>query len=152
MAPSKGYLKRRIIAALYFISLSIGWIFVSILFIWGQSILQLIFSNIPAAGIYLLQLFRFRAITTFLLLTAIFAAIYYSLTRSNISFRSCIKSAALVSVAWIIFSFAFSFYVQYISAAERSYSSIGLIMLFCIWLRSCILLFLCGGVVARHVL
>ena len=70
------------------------------------------------------------------ILTLFFAVVFTALPNCKLSFKSQLPGAAICSVAWYVFSFGLSVYVDYFNGFSM-YGSLTTIALIMLWLYFC---------------
>ncbi len=88
--------------------------------------------------------FVFRFTIAIFLLTLFSALIYKISVRRKINFVSVLPGALFCSIAWIILSLAFNFYVDNFSRYSTIYGSIGSVFVLMLWLNLVINVLLIG--------
>lgn len=136
----RGYFRRRILAILYFLFLTISFLIILIGIVFGRLILRLL---IHSRYVY------FSISGSFMLLLILFTLIYFLLPTKKLPLKSCLWSGLFVSLGWLLFSVLFSIYVNLFSEYTELYGIIGLLILAAIWLRFCISVVLYGGIFAK---
>lgn len=144
-----GFLLRRLSGIVYFLFLWTAITVMLIAHVFGQSILNFLFSHTVTISQFWLLLLRLRFLYTIALLSVFFAFVYRIFPEEKAKKSYCLLSGAAVSAAWSLFSWLFSIYVNYISSHHRLYGGIGLLILSVIWLHICIILILQGGVLCK---
>ena len=93
-------------------------------------------------------IYRLRSPYMLVLFGLLFALIYWFFSKRELRFRWCFLGGLGASACWVLVSWAFSIYVNYFAGYVKLYGGIGLLILTCIWLHICLLLFLYGALVA----
>ncbi len=146
---NRGFLHRRITGIVYFLFLWIAITVMLIAHVFGQAILNLLLSYAGAVSQLWQLLLRLRFLYTIGLFSVFFAVVYRVIPERKARKTHCLISGCTVSVAWTLFSWLFSLYVNHFASHQRLYGGIGLLLLSSIWLHICIILILQGSVLCQ---
>lgn len=135
---------KRLLAILYIIVLSICSNLTLLLIVFGIHILSLLQSRFPVIPDFIFTIVHFRAFTAVLFLTCLISIMYKLHPSTNIAFRFCLLGGLFTAIGWSVLSFFFSIYVNYFAQKYLLFGELGALLLFAIWLRACIILFLIG--------
>ncbi len=144
-----GFFRRRIIAAFYFLFLGSALLLSLLILVFGDSLLDFVLQYDIAPIKLITTIFRLRSVVTILLLGPLFSLMYRVLPSSKRPFGLCVQSGYFAASAWVVFSIAFSVYVDNFSNFPKLYGSIGGIALTALWLRICVTVLLEGAVLIR---
>ncbi len=75
----------------------------------------------------------------------ILAALYYYTPSKRLRWRDVLPGAIFATIAWIIASMGFSFYVDNFNNYSRLYGSIGAVIVFLVWLYLTSIIVITGG-------
>ena len=138
------YFKARAISILYTI-LFITVLFTTIvLFGFGNSIAELIPEHMQIIVRISKTVLQWKIIVL-PILTVTFALFYKILPKEKNSLVKQLPGAVLAALAWVIFSYIYSIYVQYFSNYSYVYGSLAAILLLMLWLYTCMNIFLLGA-------
>lgn len=84
-------------------------------------------------------------IATVFALTVFFSGLYYAASRRHISFHRHIVGSAVAALGWSVFSYVFSVYIEYFVDYSYIYGSLGIMVVFMIWLYFCMNIVLVGA-------
>ena len=149
MEQKKLYILRRFTAIAYFLLLEAGLLAMLGFYVFGRQILDGCLRWFPGLSDLMHLILRLRVVYTVLPLGFLFAAVFYFFPARRLRFRFCLAGGVISAVGWIVLSLGFSIYVNYISNLNRLYGSLGVILLAAVWLHSCMVLVLCGGLFAQ---
>lgn len=94
-------------------------------------------------------LMQWRLPLLVILMIIAFTIMYASTVQRNRSFLKTIlphlPGAILAAIGWILFSYAYAFYIRYFPNASYIYGSLGAICLIMLWLYSCMIILLLGA-------
>ncbi|EJO5346846.1 YihY/virulence factor BrkB family protein [Clostridium botulinum] len=75
----------------------------------------------------------------------VLASLYYYIPSKRLRWREVLPGAIFATVAWIIASMGFSFYVDNFNNYSRLYGSIGAVIVFLVWLYLTSIIIITGG-------
>lgn len=131
--PHSNYLNRRIKALFLTIILVILFVFTLFVLAFGNSILKFILSiNFLGDSIYyLFLLLKWPIAIIFMFI--MFKFIFTISPDTNIKSSNTTKGAFFTSVAWIVSTFVYSYYVQHFSHYDVFYGGLSSIIIMMIW-------------------
>ena len=143
----RGYFRLRIIASIYTVVILLILIVTFILGVFGRNILKKLIEN--AIGIEKIRT-DMISIASFVIMMGVtiiaFSGIYTYIPNKKISFKNQIPGSVFVASAWGIFTFGFSIYIEYFSGFT-TYGTLGIIILFLLWLYFCSYIMLVGAII-----
>ncbi len=142
---SRGYIKLRVGAIFYTLLLAALLIFCLVLLVFGNTIQELLESALPLVARFSSYVISFRNLLSIVLITFSFAVLYKILPNSEIKFRFQIPGAFIACLGWIIFSLAFSFYIDNLAQFSYTYGSLTTVVLMMLWLYFLMCIFLIGA-------
>lgn len=119
------------------------------LMVFGNQLVDLALYRIPQLKGIISFLMNFRFILVWLILTLLFSVIYAYVPDVKLSFREQIPGALFASVAWSIFSWGFSMYVNY-GNAYGIYGSLAIITIVLLWMYFCMYIMMIGAYLNRY--
>ena len=140
------------VSLLYTVALFGMLIVLLVLVVFGQLLLELIqthFAWLAAPVTFVLQ---FRTLILLVLLTLFFMLLYRVLPGQKLSFKAQFPGAVLAAVGWLLFSFAFSLYIQNFANYSFIYGSLTAVVLLLLWLYTCMVILLLGAEVNAYLL
>ncbi len=78
-------------------------------------------------------------------------AIYFVLPDLRLTWREALLGAAIGTTAWVVTTLAFRLYVQHFGSYNKTYGTIGAVMVLLIWMYLTMLAILSAGVFAAEV-
>ncbi|NLP46641.1 MAG: YihY/virulence factor BrkB family protein [Epulopiscium sp.] len=135
----------RSIALFYTVALAIVIIFTFGALVLGKTIGEYIFSFFYMPHIFSLIWDWCRYVLSLCILVFIFAFLYRSTPNRTITIRESLPGAILATIAWVISSLLFSFYVNNFADFSSTYGSIGGIIALLIWLYISSIIIMMGG-------
>ncbi len=146
---TRNFVFKRIICIGYMLILIAGLLFNLGLRVFGQHILALLQQNLPRLARVFSALMDLRGLTLYLIMALVFVLIYTFFPNKKMRFYMQIPGALFTSLAWLLFSEAFSIYVNNFSTFSTLYGSIGVIILVMLWLYFCMSIVFIGAVINR---
>lgn len=146
----RGYFRLRVIASFYTVIILVGLTATFVLGVFGKRIMDWIGSLLPQIEV------DFHLVTThgyliiFAVMTLVFGMMYTYIPNRKLAFRKQLPGSAFVVLAWMIFTYGFSLYVDYFSSFT-AYGTLGTIILFLLWLYFCSYIMLIGAVINQFI-
>jgi len=145
----RGYFRLRLLSSFYMViilSVTVVTLGLSVFGNWVfTAVLQKVGLSRELPGLFV----RFRFLFIWLLLTVAFTLMYTYLPDKKLKLRGEIPGAVFSAVAWNLFSFGFSVYVEYFNSFS-AYGRLGTVTIFMLWLYFCNYLFLLGAQINRY--
>lgn len=141
---TRGYIALRISALFYTLFFAVGILFTLLLLVFGNHIFlwlsaRVLFLNKFAIVVGLRQLIGFLVLCIFFWFVYSFAP-----NRKTKLIRE-LPGAVFASLGWILFSFAFSFYINYIGNLSYFYGSLTSVIVLMLWLYICMYIVFIGA-------
>lgn len=123
-----------------------------VVLVYGEQVQDLIVSYLPANRFFqfVFRVINLRFIIVLSVLTAVFSVLYKWMPARKLRYAQQLPGALFSAVAWMLFSYIFSFYVS-LSDRFGAYGYIGTIMVAMMWLFYCFYFLLIGGYI-NHLL
>lgn len=144
----RNYFLIRMIASLYTAFMLLSVLISLIIVVFGNRLVHMVLYRIPKLEYLFGLLLHFRYLAIWVILTIFFAAIYAYVPNKKQHLREQIPGAAFSAMAWGIFCFGFSLYVDY--ADYSIYGSLAIIVLIMLWLYVCMYIILVGAYMNRY--
>lgn len=145
----RGYLRTRLISAMYTFAFLLVLLLTLVLHVFGTSIVQML----PPAATPLARFFTEVIDLRFFLLlgvqTLLFCAMYTVFPNQENRFCDSLPGALLASSGWLIFSDLFSIYVEHFASYTNIYGSVYAVALSMLWLYFCLSILFYGGALNR---
>lgn len=145
----RGLIARRFLALLYTVVFTLMIILSLIILVYGNQILQLLYTFLPLFSNAKPILFMMRSAVAFLLFVTYFVFLYRFVPNHKTTFRDELPGAGLAAFLWIAFSYLYSFYIDYNSAFSSIYGSLTHIVLLMLWMYFCIIFIFVGALLNR---
>lgn len=149
VVEERNYFLLRLIASVYMLIMLAAMVLSLVLMVFGNSLVEFVVAHIPQIEVLFSFLMHFRFLFVWLILTFVFAAIYAYVPNKKLKFREQLSGAAFAAVAWNIFSWAFSMYVDKTNAFSI-YGSLSIIIILMLWLYFCIYIIMIGAHINRY--
>ena len=146
---TRNFVFKRIICIGYMLILIAGLLFNLGLRVFGQHILSLLQHNVPRLARIFAALMEMRGLTLYLIMALVFVLIYTFFPNKKMRFYMQTPGALFTSLAWLLFSEAFSIYVNNFSTFSTLYGSLGVLILVMLWLYFCMSIVFIGAVINR---
>ncbi len=124
----------RIEGLFYTLLFILSTVLVMILFVFGNRIHKLIIEKFFSYGIISSFLLRIRTIFSIIVLFIVFLLLYKFVPRHKMNFKSQVPGAIFSAIAWIIFSYIFSMYIDIFDGFSNTYGSLSSIILVMLWI------------------
>lgn len=141
----RNYLVSRFISMVYTVIFLIAIIITMLLLVFGNKIFKLAISLLPALKDISILTFISRYLIVFFVLTMFFTIIFRVANFRRTTFVKVIPGAVFSSLGWIIFSYAFSIYVDNFSDMTYMYGSLTAVIILMLWIYFCIYIFFIGA-------
>ena len=142
----RSYFKLRVVASVYTVIILVAFIVTFVLGVFGRNILGWLAQCLPwfeaNTGFVSYSSYVFMV---FMVILA-FTGIYTYIPNRKLVFKKQFTGACFVSIAWSVFTFGFSLYVEYFSSFS-TYGTVGTVILFLFWLYFCCYIMLLGAVI-----
>lgn len=133
---TRNYFRLRLRAILYTLVLLVAIVLSLTLLVFGNSIQQLLMDYIPIVGKLTEVIIRLRSLIMMAVFVLFFAILFKMLPNRKAAIRSQLPGSVLCAVAWSVFSFGLSVYVDYFNGFSM-YGSLTTIALVMLWLYFC---------------
>lgn len=141
----RGYLHLRITALLHTVLLLALLLFSLVILVFGNGIQLFLEQAFPILAQLSAYIISIRTLLSLTLLSLVFALMYKILPNTKSGFRQQLPGAVFSSLGWMIFSLAYSLYMEYYARFSYLYGSLTAIVLWMLWLYFCMKIFLLGA-------
>ena len=143
---TRNYFWVKIRAILYTLVFLVAIVLAMVLLVFGNSIQDMIMEYIPFIGKLTGIILRLRTIIMLAVFILFFAILFKMLPNRKATIRSQLPGSVLCAVAWSVFSYGLSIYVDYFNGFSM-YGSLTTIALLMLWLYFCMyILMICGEI------
>lgn len=150
VAEDRGFLYTRFVSVLYTFLLLVVILLTLVLHVFGTTIMALA----PGWDLPVLEFFSEIIQGRFFLLlivqSLIFALMFTFLPNGRNRFRDTIPGALLASLGWLIFSNAYSVYVERFAGLSNIYGSVYAVALSMLWLYCCLSILFYAGALNQY--
>ena len=129
----RNYFLLRVIASFYTLIMLAAVISTLILILFGNKIFILAVTKVPSLRYMADFIMNFRLVFNTIILTLVFTVIYTYISNAKLKFKEQLPGAFTASVAWSVFSWGFSIYVNNYNSYSI-YGSLSLIVIIMLWL------------------
>ena len=137
LTETRNWFVLRFWAVIYTVVFTVAIVFTLVVLVFGNSLHDLVTQYVPILGWVTDFLYNFRGLAALGILMLFFAVVFTALPNRRLSFKSQLPGAAICSVAWYLFSFGLSIYVDYFNGFSM-YGSLTTIALTMLWLYFCV--------------
>ncbi len=143
----RNYFQLRFGAIFYTILILVLLILVLVVLVFGNRIEQFLENTFPilAEMNTLLFLLNMRTLLFVGVMMLFFAVMYKVLPHTKLRLRYQLLGALTASLGWILFSLAYSFYIDNFAGRSYTYGSLTAVVLLMLWLYFCMYIILIGG-------
>jgi len=145
----RNYFLQRIEACLYTVLMLAAMVLTLVILVFGNKLGAFIFRAFPRAEILMQSFMHVRFLPVWLILTLVFAVIYTYVPGLKLRFLYQLPGALFAAVAWSIFSWGFSVYVDRFNGFSM-YGNLTTVIIVMLWLYFCIYLLLVGANINRY--
>lgn len=143
---TRNYLILRLRAILYTLVMLAAIVMALVLLVFGNSIQDLLMQYFPIVGRLTQVIISLRSLIMMAVFIFFFAFLYKMLPNRKAAIRSQLPGSILCAVAWSVFSFGVSVYVDYFNGFSM-YGSLTTIALVMLWLYFCMyILLICAEI------
>jgi len=148
----RGYFRTRLLSVGYTFAFLLVLLVTLGLHVFGTRLLSLLRSNSHPFVAFLMELVDFRFFLLLLLQTALFTAMFMALPDRKNRLWDSLPGALLASSGWLVFSDAYSIYVEHFAHLSNVYGSVYAVALSMLWLYCCISIVFYGGALNRYLM
>ena len=136
LEENRNWFTMRLWAVVYTVGFLVAFVFVLGVLVFGNTLHNLAVGYIPVIKDFAEVLAHFRGLVLLGILFVFFVVIFTTLPNKKLQFRRQVPGAAICAIAWYVFSFALSIYVDYFNGFSM-YGSLTTIALIMLWLYFC---------------
>lgn len=141
----RGYIMIRLRAAFYMVIFVVAVVLSLIIIVFGNKILLIIERQYPLISRLTSLLAEVKNFAVLGVLTLLFWIMFKFIPRKRVKKSKQLPGAVISAVAWTIFSFGFSLYIDLSSGFANMYGSLTTIILVMLWLYGCMYIMLVGA-------
>ncbi|HTD62999.1 MAG TPA: YihY/virulence factor BrkB family protein, partial [Gemmatimonadaceae bacterium] len=150
VAETRPWWKRMLISSAFVIGAGVVGAIATIVFLDGENVVDAIagFVGLGATARVIWTVLQFPITAAFVTLLA--WAAYYVLPNLRLSSREALIGAVVATVSWIVVTLAFRVYVQHFGNYNKTYGTIGAVVVLLTWMYLTMLSVLIAGVLAAE--
>lgn len=141
----RGYVQLRATAVFYTVGFIAALVVVLLLMVFGNMILNLLMTYIPALGSLANAVRVIRWLVSFGFLMIFFMFLYTVIPERKTKFRNELPGAVVSAVGWVGFSALYSLYMDMFASRSNIYGSLAAIVFFLLWLYICMIILFVGA-------
>lgn len=149
VTEQRGYILLRIEACLYTVLMLAAMVLALVILVFGNTLARLILRQVPRLEMLLSLFLHFRFLPVWLMLAAVFAIIYTYVPKIRTRLRYQIPGALFAAIAWSVFSWGFSIYVDLFHGLSM-YGNLTTVIIIMLWFYFCMYLLLVGANINRY--
>lgn len=143
---NRPYLLQRLICMLYMVLLAAALLLTMAILVFGRSLIAYLETQRIPVFQFLAKVVQLRGLILLLLLSLLFAAIYYVFPNRRTRLRHVLPGAVSAALGWLIFTSAFSYYVRRFNDFSHFYGSLSTLVMGMLWLYFCMSILFYGQV------
>lgn len=148
---TRGYIVTRIRSAVYTVVLVVALVVSLGVLVFGYSLQDYLGKRIPLLARVPDSLRILPTAIALLILVLAFTLFYTFLPNHKMSFRSQIPGAIFTALAWAVFSYAFSIYLDFAVNMSVLYGSLTTLVVVMLWLYICMYLLFIGAEINHYI-
>lgn len=140
----KNYVLLRLEASLYTVLMLAAIMGTLMILVFGNVIAKMAVRQVPQVEVLFRIFMPFRFLVIWIVLALVFALVYTYVPDRRLTFRRQIPGAVFAAVAWSIFSWGFSVYIDYFGGFSM-YGKLTTVIIIMLWLYFCMYIMLIGA-------
>lgn len=152
VGEDRGWLYTRAVSMLYTFLFLLVLLLTLVLHVFGTTLLQLLPVSDAPLWQFLTEVVDLRFFLLLFIQTLVFTLMFMVLPNRHNRFFDSLPGALLASSGWLIFSDAFSIYVERVTQYATIYGSVYVVALSMLWLYCCISIVFYGGALNRYLM
>ena len=142
---TRNWLMNRIYSVFYMLLFVLAIIVTLLVLVLGNRIQMAVQKTIPILGRLMARIMGARTLLVFAVLFVVFLVLYKVLPNRKATFKSQLPGAFIIAMAWLIFSYGFSLYFEFLPNFGKRYGSRTALSREILWLYVCMNLILYGA-------
>lgn len=148
VAEDRGYFRTRLVSMLYTIGFLAVLLLTLVLHVFGTGFLEWL-PVTGRLGRFLKSVLDLRFFLLLILQTGLFTLMYMVLPNRHNRMADSFPGAVFTSVCWLVFSEAYSVYVEHFAGLSNVFGSVYAVALSMLWLYCCVSIVFYGGALNR---
>lgn len=145
----RGFIRLRLMAMVYTMVLLLMILMGLGILSFGNLLMAMMERYVPALQVILAVFFPFRFLLYWVIITIIFCIVYAVIPNKRLRIRRQIPGACFTAVAWSVFSFGFSVYLE-LGNSFDVYGSLAILIVLMVWLYFCMYIMFVGAYMNRY--
>ncbi len=145
----RGWLRTRLLSVFYTFLFLLVILVTLVLHVFGSAIIGTMTMIDNSIVVFLTDFLNLRFLFLLALQSLVFTLIYMALPNQRSRFFESLPGGIAASLGWLVFSDAFSIYVENFDRYSNIYGSVYAVALAMLWLYCCICILFYGGVLNR---
>lgn len=150
LEENRGWLRTRLISVAYIFAFFLVMLLTLALHVFGSGLITMLTMIDSPVLIFLVDLLDLRFFLLLILQTMVFTVMFMALPNRRNRFRESLPGGLFASLGWLVFSDAFSFYVENFQRYSNIYGSVYAMALAMLWLYCCMAILFAGGALNRY--
>lgn len=142
---TRNYFLVRLVASIYTLAFIVIILISLFILVFGNKLFYYIQSRFPVFSDFALGVISFRTIIGFCILLLFFLMMYIIIPNRKTRVIRELPGAIISAAGWILFSYAYSFYIDNMSNFSYMYGSLTAIVLCMLWLYFCMYIMFVGA-------
>lgn len=142
---TRPFVVARLMSVVFTLMLILLIVVALVLSVFGQQIGVFLFSTFGLAADFLSIWNKFRIILPPILIFSVLTLMYWMMPNIKLYLKSVLIGSLFSTIAWLIVSYGFSFYINNFSNYSSTYGSIGGIIILLLWLYVTGIILMVGG-------
>jgi len=142
---SRNYFVVRGLCLLYTVLFMVLLILVLAVLVFGNRLLSWLKTMLPLFDEWFFTSTLFRSFVTFTVLSVFFTLLYKTVPDRKAKWFGEVPGAMFSALAWIVFSYLYSLYIEYFAQYSNIYGSLTALILLMIWVEVCMYMLLIGA-------
>ncbi len=147
---ARNYFLLRLMSAFYTIILLLAILFTLSLLVFGNSLYRLISKELPFVEDIFNVFLNLRFFISLLILTLFFIFLYMVMPNIKVTLFNALPGSIFSAIGWMIFSSAFSFYIDNMGRYSYVYGSLTTVVLLMLWTYICMYIMFIGAAINLH--
>ncbi|MBQ7955358.1 MAG: YihY/virulence factor BrkB family protein [Lachnospiraceae bacterium] len=140
----RNYFYVRMVASFYTVVMLVGMVLSLLIMVFGNVLIHTLLRSVPQLQVLFEVMVPLRYLLVWLVLTVLFTGVYTYVPNKKMVFREQIPGAMFSAVAWSLFSWGFSLYVD-APGTFSTYGSMAIIIVIMLWLYFCMYIIMIGA-------
>jgi len=145
ISETRNYFRIRILATFYTLMFALMLICTLFFLIFGNSMFLYIQESVPHLENLALLIISLRTTVILFVLVTFFTFMYLFIPNRRSKLRYELPGALISAAGWMLFSYAYSYYIDHMKDYSNTYGSLTAIVLLMLWLYACMYILFIGA-------